>query len=633
MADQIMRHEWRVSLVVAAPFTTGSTENAERGLDDAQLRDEDGMPIVAGTHLQGLFRHFLSDVHAAELEEGIADAEKLVAREVFFGWFGRPGRQLVNAEEQEDAGDYDDPAEQPDVLTDNRRARLTFRDLTLDGLEPRERHDRDRIRIDVERRSVRAGAWLTTEQLLPTGDAVSYSSDNALVLFGTTEEAKQINEVFSLFKESLPAIGGDKGAGFGKVIDLSIDDVASRPFVIPATGLTVASGTTIPCRFLLAQPLLVDPELLSGNLLRSAIDIPGAALKAALAEAGEMAHGGDETSFGVEFGSVLARIVVRHALAAPSRSGSRRTTFPFSLAAATADDGEEVFIDAFAEGIDELRFAVNFKERHRNSLKAFYPSFDFEPALLTRTRTAIRRGEFTAEPHRLFNHQAVSPRDIEWRTEFVVPESFTPGECDKVGRLLALFASDAVQIGKLRSEIVNVRFESDQPNRRAEPVEPRAAARSWRMKVDTPAWLLGIDEVRDLHGGTDLRTVYRQRMQALLGPARSAVDWEQFGFFAQHEWSGGRRAVRYKQQGDGGYYPYLLTRPGSVFRFVERDDAGEEEREALAHALSRFAAYGLPVARSDASWRNCPFVPENGFGEVTIGGDDVSISRRGIKVR
>jgi len=633
MPNQMMRHVWRVSLIVAAPFTTGSTENAERGFDDAQLRDADGTPMVAGSHLQGLLRHFLGDVHRAEQEAGIGGSDKLVPRDVFFEWFGRPGRQLANAEEQEDAKDYDDPGEQPDVLTENRRARLTFRDLKLAVREPRERRDRDRIRIDVERRSAKAGAWLTSEQMFPTGAEVSYSNDAALVLYGTVGEAENLTRVFSLFKESLPAIGGDKGAGFGKVVDLSIKAIESRPFAIPETGASVVGNTTTRCGFRLAQPLLVDPELLSGNLLRSSIDIPGAALKAALAESGRTAHSGGTDAFDEEFGAVLSRIVVRHALAAAPHSSRRRTTFPFSLAAAVHEDGKEVFVDCFADGAEELRFAVDFKSYHKSALKAYYSVFDFEPALLTRTRTAIREGEFTAEPHRLFNHQAVSPRGVEWHTEFFMPEGFTDEDRAKAGQLLALFGSGAVQIGKLRSDIVDVRFDRDCTSRMAEPADARAPVKSWRMKVESPAWLLGMDEVYALYRGADLRNVYRQRMQALLGPAHAAVDWEQFSFFAQHDWSGGRRAVRYKQQDDGGYYPYLLTRPGSVFRFLERDGSGEEERDALARAMSGFAARGLPAARHDASWRNCPFVPENGYGEVTIDGADLSISRQGIRVR
>lgn len=633
MPNQMMRHVWRVSLIVAAPFTTGSTENAERGFDDAQLRDADGTPMVAGSHLQGLLRHFLGDVHRVEQKAGIGGSDKLVPRDVFFEWFGRPGHQLVNAEEQEDSRDYDDPDEQPGVLTENRRARLTFRDLVLEGHEPRERRDRDRIRIDVERRSAKGGAWLTSEQLFPTGAKVSYSNDAALVLYGTTEEAENLTTVFSLFKESLPAIGGDKGAGFGKVVDLSMETIEARPFTIPEKSDSVVANSTTVCRFRLAQPLLVDPELLSGNLLRSSIDIPGAALKAALAEAGQTAHSGGKDAFDQEFGAVLSQIVVRHALAARPHSWKRRSSFPFSLAAAVTEDGREVFVDGFADGVNELWFAVNFKEHHRSALRAYYPVFDFEPALLTRTRTAIREGEFTAEPHRLFNHQAVSPQDVEWHTEFVIPERFTDEDRAKAGRLLALFASGAVQIGKLRADIVDVRLDRDCANRIAEPADPRAAVKSWRMKVDTPAWILGMNEVDELHRGADLRTVYRQRMQALLGPAHAAIDWEQFSFFAQHEWSGGRRAVRYKQQDDGGYYPYLLTRPGSVFRFVERDDPGEPDRDALAGAMSGFAARGLPTARHDANWRNCPFVPENGYGEVTIDGADLSISRQRIRVR
>jgi hypothetical protein len=56
----------------------------------------------------------------------------------------------------------------------------------------------------------------------------------------------------------------------------------------------------------------------------------------------------------------------------------------------------------------------------------------------------------------------------------------------------------------------------------------------------------------------------------------------------------------------------VLTEPGSVF-LIKGGDAGK---------LAAIARFGLaPVALSDVptlDWRNCPYLRENGYGEVVF---------------
>ena len=53
-----------------------------------------------------------------------------------------------------------------------------------------------------------------------------------------------------------------------------------------------------------------------------------------------------------------------------------------------------------------------------------------------------------------------------------------------------------------------------------------------------------------------------------------------------------------------------MTEPGSVFRVKINSAAGQDK---MAAALR----YGLPVAVGEpVDWQNCPFVPENGYGQI-----------------
>ncbi len=75
---------------------------------------------------------------------------------------------------------------------------------------------------------------------------------------------------------------------------------------------------------------------------------------------------------------------------------------------------------------------------------------------------------------------------------------------------------------------------------------------------------------------------------------------------------------RNKQDAAAPYYPYYLTEAGSVFVLKIKNETKAVELfdlwEKRGLDLPKWAedSYGKPV------WRQCPFVPENGYGEVMI---------------
>ena len=65
------------------------------------------------------------------------------------------------------------------------------------------------------------------------------------------------------------------------------------------------------------------------------------------------------------------------------------------------------------------------------------------------------------------------------------------------------------------------------------------------------------------------------------------------------------------------YSPYLLTVAGSVF-VLKATGTVEDARKKVADWLEK----GLPVPKScvggESAWKTCPFVPENGWGEIAV---------------
>jgi hypothetical protein len=75
---------------------------------------------------------------------------------------------------------------------------------------------------------------------------------------------------------------------------------------------------------------------------------------------------------------------------------------------------------------------------------------------------------------------------------------------------------------------------------------------------------------------------------------------------------GGYHAMRRRPY--SAYYPFVLTEAGAVFRLEIVD---EEGRRKFTDALR----FGLPLpdlGGKAVSWRTCPFVPENGYGEIVL---------------
>lgn len=84
--------------------------------------------------------------------------------------------------------------------------------------------------------------------------------------------------------------------------------------------------------------------------------------------------------------------------------------------------------------------------------------------------------------------------------------------------------------------------------------------------------------------------------------------------FARQELRGGWIGRRGRT---GSYRAFCLTRAGSVF--VTKSAASSVVSDPVAmDALRAIEERGVPLADAELTWRTCPYVPENGFGEVLV---------------
>jgi hypothetical protein len=141
------------------------------------------------------------------------------------------------------------------------------------------------------------------------------------------------------------------------------------------------------------------------------------------------------------------------------------------------------------------------------------------------------------------------------------------------------------------------------------------------VTLQSDAVMLDPEVVRALAAGSDLQQAYAAYWNNLSGGSLELAD-----FFAQQGFEGGylyhrRIGAAERLVHPNRYRPYYLTLAGSVFKLRVVD-------EALATTcLTRLLAGGLPLPPWAIAeygqyerdfWENCPFVPENGYGEIAV---------------
>lgn len=232
-----------------------------------------------------------------------------------------------------------------------------------------------------------------------------------------------------------------------------------------------------------------------------------------------------------------------------------------------------------------------------------------------RVRTQIDADKRRALDQNLFAYESLDPAGLEWRTALdlhYVPASQRAGICDELKTLLSygIFGMGKTK-ARMDSQICN-------------PISPRfasstAAGPSLVIQLQTPA-LLGLPaEWQTARSAADVHRIYSRAWRELSSKAPLTLSH----YFAEQELAGGLYLHRRFRPAGSAYQPWLLTSAGSVFVFEGSD------RPEVRQLLDDWLRTGLPIAPSLREhyklqggdfdlWNQCPFVPENGFGELAV---------------
>ena len=146
----------------------------------------------------------------------------------------------------------------------------------------------------------------------------------------------------------------------------------------------------------------------------------------------------------------------------------------------------------------------------------------------------------------------------------------------------------------------------------------------WIITLQTRALLCDPKLLNEASGAPELERAYSEAWEQFSRNGQGDAALQMVRYFASQTLTGGHYLHERFKKGNP-YNPYLLTEAGSVF--VLESVVGRAT-EASA-CIKRWHERGLPLpawafvdyARNNKpgdDWSNCPYLPENGFGEIAV---------------
>lgn len=591
-----------ITLTILGPFLTAATGPEQYGRDKSFQRDVQGRLVIPSSHIKGRLRMALEELLPSFPEGSAPHLGELLGREIVEDRYSpAPGA-------------------------------LKFSDLRCDS-SPQEA-SRTRTAIDPRTLTAQEHFLREFEDPFASGTETRWSGDVSYFA-ADADEAQAITRMLHTGFRWLTNLGAEKGVGFGRLRAVAV----SAP-VADETPKAVAMGAG-PALHLRITPL--EPILVGGiknrrtNYVESRLELSGGLVKGALATALNRAHGVRPVyrklgaTFAGDFPDYpnlvthFAAIRVSHALPVP-KDGQRPVRLPLSTVEIDGEMRDTALAypqsTPFVAGAGAPVYAVDWK-----TPRAYWGAA--QPQMVAVTRSAVEDISQRTLEGQLFTYAYCAPVDKDdGPVEWVCDVDFS-GIGDESARLAAKEEFVDASGRYLRTLGKTGRSVSVQVN----DGKLCAVKESKGLIVDglviltlqSDALMLSPDPVRSLSPGDDLHALYTMFWAEASGGGASA-SLELMDFYAHQGFEGGYLYHRYlgsaeRHQKPFNYQPYYLTRAGSVFILRVVDEA-----KARLH-VARWVQNGLPLpAWAEAkygqfdreTWENCPFVAQNGYGEVSV---------------
>lgn len=579
-----------IELTLVGPILTQSSAPSSYGLDAPAARNSANQCFLPGTLVKGRL------LQAAQELNEIAS----------FGfdtdfWFGKV------------SGNRD--SLQARVPFEPCRGRLTFSDFIGPAANTSRR---TRIQIDPLRGAAAEQMMQILESPFASGEYVTFRGQ-AHVRGGSAEQIQTVVDQLEKLFGWIHSMGAGRTFSFGRVRSARV----ARVVAVPAS--TVEGWIPSRCSVVLRAdvPFCVTASRPGENLFKSGPEIPGGVLKGAIATAWLHSIGKTQTAIEPKCDPQREALAVafekiRFSFARPVQDGV--TASPSLIPLSTVSLPGSGFVDLALHESQGLvmnqvpKFQVDWKP---SEFSAACAEFDLvAPKTELRVRTAIDRANRRSKTGQLFAYEMIRPEGFSWFGEIDLTE-VDPLAAQQLGVLLS---HGIPGIGKTKTTF-SVRPGMAPPPRY--PSNPQAARdNKFVVTLASPTLLLDGEHMAGTSSRADLEAELSAIWDELSGHSLSLIR-----YFSRQSLKGGLYLHNRFQKGNGKpYTPYLLTEPGSVFVLEVRDAIPARARIAKwartgldlpAWVRDRFARNGF----DGHNWRNNPFVPQNGFGEIAVNMD------------
>lgn len=593
------RYTCMINLIVLGPFLTAATGPDRYGVDKSAHRDHMGQLVIPASHLKGKLRSSLEEL------------------DPFF-----------------------DPAERPDLkaLFGARSAEGSYEPLPAtvhfsDLVSANSAAKGTRTRVTINRTSQTAQQNLLREVDDPfaSGTEICFNGE---VTFSASDPgaATRLASVLQLGLQWLATVGAEKGVGFGRLKSAQVS--APTETIVSAIPRFAGTSNALHLRITAQEPLLAGGiKSRRTNYVVSRQELTGGLLKGALAAALNEAHGVIpvtrplDASCAADFLGFEALVrhfsAIRVTHAQPTLAGGPRPIrLPLSAVEYSGSLVGDVALSNERTPLVRGRYSPAYYGDAKNLDR--YEGLA-EPVELFVTRSEIDDVSQRTAEGQLFTYQFYAPytkekQPIEWVCNVNFDAIADASEQSAARQQFAAAVQQHLhRLGKLgRAVTVAVRDG---------PATPAALNRALiedglvLVTLQSDAIMLDPGIVRSLPLDQDLHEAYATYWHDLSGGALTLDD-----FFAHQGFEGGYLYHRYlgaaeRKNRPSRYRPYYLTLAGSLFKLRVADEVN------VPMLLTRWLSGGLPLPKwalaeygqyNRALWKNCPFVPENGYGEVTV---------------
>ena len=630
------QYELTVSLTIKGPIISSGGGDAMRGLNRVFSCNAEDKPVLRGSHVKGKLREAMQELSTAILG-GHCDLDTLFGKE----------------QQQEDAG-----PRHP------QRAEVLLSDFTLTE-EPTESRNKRNTRVSIDRRTgtSREQHLQMLQNRFKSGSSTTWNG--AISFFSPDDEAAQaLGEKIELGLKWITALGGAKGTGYGRLEKVTTVCSPSPKFTDVSLD---GEGSAFALCFEFIDDLLIGGQKKSdSNFVESKNIIPGSTIKGSFARFLNLICGTisatqtiDEHNTAVaevypQLAKYFSRLRFLHAFPAhpelaaspePAASSEEATrpeqvkrpvVIPYSAVQGKSVNGKYLYFDvALLEEavLDEQghapKFQIDWKESEESVAKLRESLGWGSCEIINKTRTAIAEKTRTAKDEKLYTFQYLTPyqvtdsgekHSVRWISSLMLPKIEQVEEKKQLLQEL----NQAIGYGWCSMGKRDSRFRLVDIGKG--PHVPHVASRNdvlsqgdhFIILLQTDTLMFDAKALAREGCAIDLQSVYQEYWNDITD---GSIQLQRF--FARQQMSGGYLAKKLYPLYPDCYYPYVLTEAGSVFVLQIRDEAVAKNK------LSDFVEKGLPLPKQITAllpkvehpwehWKTCPYVPENGYGEIIV---------------